>query len=113
MLIQLDELFSLIHSTAARALAWGRKGQEGAFLVNLNTHPVLASGSSSTSLISEVPSAYGIAPHHQLISGLFLSQSGWQSDPVNSGTDKNKGTVQRQELPKAVLLQEKKMKLYP
>lgn len=76
MLIQLNERSSLVHFTAAQALARGRKGQEGAFLVNLNTLPALASGSSSTSLISEAPSAYGIAPHHHLISGLFLSQSG-------------------------------------
>lgn len=62
MLIQLHQLSSLIHCMAAQALAGGRKDQEGAFLVNLNAHPALASGSGSTSLISEAPSACGIAP---------------------------------------------------
>lgn len=48
MHVQLDQLSSLIHCTAAQTLAGGRKGQEGAFLVNLNAHPALASGSGST-----------------------------------------------------------------
>lgn len=59
MHVQLDQLSSLIHCTAAQTLAGGRKGQEGAFLVSLNAHPALASGSGSTSL-SEAHSAYGI-----------------------------------------------------
>lgn len=62
MLIQLDQLSGLSHCTAAKALAGGKKGQEGAFLVSLNAYPALASGSGSTSLISEAPSAYGMSP---------------------------------------------------
>lgn len=67
MLIQLDQLSSLIRCTAAQALAGGKKGQEGAFLVNLNAHPALASGSGSTSLLSEAPSVYGIPPPLHLV----------------------------------------------
>lgn len=107
MLIQLDQLSSLSHCMAAQVLAGGKKGQEGAFLVSLHASPALASGSGSTSLITEAPAVYGISSL-LLIYGLFLSQSGNQSDPANKGTDTTKVMVQRQELPNAVLPQEEK-----
>lgn len=97
---------------AAQVLAGGKKGQEGAFLVSLHASPALASGAGSTSLISEAPAVYGISSP-LLIYGLFLSQSGNQSDPANNGTDTTKGMVQRQELPNAVLPQGKEDEIVP
>lgn len=62
MLIQLDQISSLIHSTVAQALAGGRKGQEGAFLVNLKAHQLWPQDLASHLLYQR---------HHQLME--FLS----------------------------------------
>lgn len=109
MLIQLS---SLSHCMAAQVLAGVRRARRGHFWSAYMQTQLWPQDLVPHSLISEAPSACGISSP-LLIYGLFLSQSGNQSDPANNGTDTTTGMVQRQQLPKAGLLQEKKMKLCP
>lgn len=110
--IQLDQLSSLSHCMAAKVLAGVRRARRGHFWsAYMQTQLWPQDLLYHISYIRGTITLRNFFPSPYL--WLFLSQSGNQSDPANNGTDTTTGMVQRQQLPKARLLQEEKMKLCP